>query len=176
MCQCLPHPGCPSAGLGPSCACVCGVQWMQPPKATTKDVTPATLTVTRTGPQGRTPPSAPQEALTGKASLTPSQPSTRRPARQGQLLAAGKDGRITLRRSDTMEFAFNAKLPVGKRVKLELIGTMGKTELLIDGESAGEPENVRFPLRQDSRMSTFVLPLESLGSSFNGKVFSIEVK
>ena len=97
-------------------------------------------------------------------------------SRQGQLLAAGKDGRITLRRSDTMEFAFNAKLPVGKRVKLELIGTMGKTELLIDGESAGEPENVRFPLRQDSRMSTFVLPLESLGSSFNGKVFSIEVK
>lgn len=97
-------------------------------------------------------------------------------SRQGQLLAAGKDGRITLRRSDTMEFAFNAKLPVGKRVKLELIGTMGKTELLIDGESAGEPENVRFPLRQDNRMSTFVLPLESLGSSFNGKVFSIEVK
>ena len=97
-------------------------------------------------------------------------------SRQGQLLAAGKDGRITLRRSDSIEFAFNAKLPVGKRVKLELIGTMGKTELLIDGESAGEPENVRFPLRQDGRMSTFVLPLESLGSSFNGKVFSIDVK
>ena len=97
-------------------------------------------------------------------------------SRQGQLLAAGKDGRITLRRSDSIEFAFNAKLPVGKRVKLELIGTMGKTELLLDGVSAGEPENVRFPLRQDNRMSTFVLPLESLGSSFNGKVFSIDVK
>ena len=97
-------------------------------------------------------------------------------SRQGQLLAAGKDGRITLRRSDSIEFAFNAKLPVGKRVKLELIGTMGKTELLLDGVSAGEPENVRFPLRKDGRMSTFVLPLESLGSSFNGKIFSIEVK
>lgn len=97
-------------------------------------------------------------------------------SRQGQLLAAGKDGRITLRRSDSIEFAYNVKLPVGKKVKLELIGTMGKTELLIDGESAGEPENVRFPLRKDGRMSTFVLPLESLGSSFNGKVFSIEVK
>lgn len=97
-------------------------------------------------------------------------------SRQGQLLAAGKDGRITLRRSDSMEFAFNAKLPVGKRVKLELIGTMGKTELLLDGVSAGEPENVRFPLRKDNRMSTFVLPLESLGSSFNGKVYSIDVK
>ncbi len=97
-------------------------------------------------------------------------------SRQGQLLAAGKDGRITLRRADSIEFAFNAKLPVGKRVKLELIGTMGKTELLLDGVSAGEPENVRFPLRKDDRMSTFVLPLESLGSSFNGKVFSMEVK
>ncbi len=95
---------------------------------------------------------------------------------QGQLLAAGKDGRITLRRSDTIEFAFNAKLPVGKKVKLELIGSMGKTELLLDGVSAGEPENVRFPLRQDGRMSTFVLPLDTLGSSFNGKIFSLDVK
>lgn len=97
-------------------------------------------------------------------------------SRHGQLLAAGKDGRITLRRSDTMEFAYNAKLPVGKRVKLELIGTMGKTELLIDGVSAGEPENVRFPLHKEGRMSTFILPLESLGSSFSGKIFSLEVK
>ncbi len=97
-------------------------------------------------------------------------------SRQGQLLAAGKDGRITLRRSDSIEFAYNAKLPVGKRTKLELIGRMGKTELLIDGVNAGEPENVRFPLRKDDRMSTFVLPLEFLGSSFNGKIFSIEVK
>ena len=97
-------------------------------------------------------------------------------SRHGQLLAAGKDGRITLRRSDTMEFAYNAKLPVGKRVKLELIGTMGKTELLIDGVSAGEPENVRFPLHKEGRMSTFILPLESLGSSFTGKIFSLEVK
>lgn len=97
-------------------------------------------------------------------------------SRQGQLLAAGKDGRITLRRDDSIEFAFNAKLPVGKRIKLELIGTMGKTELLLDGVSAGEPENVRFPLRKDGRMSTFILPLESLGSSFNGKVFRMEVR
>ena len=97
-------------------------------------------------------------------------------SRQGQLLAAGKDGRITLRRDDTIEFAYNAKLPVGKRTKLELIGRMGKTELLIDGVSAGEPENVRFPLRKEGRMTTFVLPLESLGSSFNGKIFRLEVK
>ena len=97
-------------------------------------------------------------------------------SRQGQLLAAGKDGRVTLRRNDSIEFAYNVKLPVGKRTKLELIGHMGKTELIIDGVNAGEPENVRFPLRKDGRMSTFILPLESLGSSFNGKVFSIEVK
>ena len=97
-------------------------------------------------------------------------------SRQGQLLAAGKDGRITLRRSDTIEFAYNAKLPVGRKVKLELIGKMGRTELLIDGVSAGEPENVRFPLRKDGRMTTFILPLESLGSSFNGKIYRLEVK
>ncbi len=97
-------------------------------------------------------------------------------SRQGQLLAAGKDGRVTLRRSDSIEFAYNARIPVGKRTRLELIGRLGKTELLIDGVNAGEPENVRFPLRQDNRMSTFILPLESLGSSFNGKIFSIEVK
>ncbi len=95
---------------------------------------------------------------------------------QGQLLAAGKDGRITLRRNDTIEFAYNAKLPVGKRVRLELIGTMGRTELLIDGVDAGEPENVRFPLNQKDRMSTFVLPLETLGSSFKGKVYGIRVE
>ena len=95
---------------------------------------------------------------------------------EGQLLIAGKDGRITLRRSDTIEFTYNASLPVGKRVRLELIGKMGKTELLIDGVSAGEPENVRFPLRKEGRMSTFVLPLEYLGGSFTGKVFSMEVK
>lgn len=97
-------------------------------------------------------------------------------SRQGQLLAAGKDGRITLRRCDTIEFAYNAKLPVGKKVKLELIGKMGKTELLIDGVSAGEPENVRFPLRKEGRMTTFILPLESLGSSFNGKIYRLDVK
>lgn len=97
-------------------------------------------------------------------------------SRQGQLLAAGKDGRITLRRSDTIEFAYNAKLPVGRKVKLELIGKMGRTELLIDGVSAGEPENVRFPLRKDGRMTTFILPLESLGSSFNGKIYRLDVK
>ena len=94
----------------------------------------------------------------------------------GQLLAAGKDGRITLRRNDTIEFAYNTKLPAGQRVTLELIGRMGKTELLINGVSAGEPENVRFPLLRNNRMSTFVLPLETLGGSFNGKVYSLRVE
>ncbi len=97
-------------------------------------------------------------------------------AASGQLLAAGKDGRITLRRNDTIEFAYNAKLPVGQRVKLELIGSMGKTKLYIDGVDAGEPENVRFPLHRNDRMSTFVLPLETLGGSFMGKVYSLRVE
>ena len=95
---------------------------------------------------------------------------------QGKLLAAGKDGRITLRRNDSIEFAYHAKLPVGKRVKLELVGHMGRTTLLLDGVDAGEPENVRFPLHRSDRMSTFVLPLETLGSSFNGKVYELRVE
>ncbi len=95
---------------------------------------------------------------------------------QGQVLAAGKDGRIILRRSDSIEFAYNVRLPIGRRAKLELIGRMGRTELLIDGINAGEPENLRFPLRREGLMSTFVLPLEYLGSSFNGKVYSLEVR
>ncbi len=94
----------------------------------------------------------------------------------GQLLAAGRDGRITLRRNDTIEFAYDAKLPVGQRVQLELIGSMGRTELYINGTPAGEPENVRFPLNRKNRMSTFILPLETLGSSFNGKVYSLKVE
>lgn len=61
-------------------------------------------------------------------------------------------------------------------MRLELIGTMGKTTLLIDGVSAGEPENVRFPLRKDGRMSTFVLPLQELGSSFKGKVLNMKLQ
>lgn len=95
---------------------------------------------------------------------------------QGQLLAAGKDGRITLRRSDSLEFAYNARLPIGRKVTLELIGRMGATQLIIDGVSAGEPENVRFPHRQDGRMNTFILPLENLGSSFSGRIYRIELK
>lgn len=95
---------------------------------------------------------------------------------QGKLLAAGKDGRITLKRNDSIEFAYRAKLPVGKRVKLELIGHMGRTTLLLDGVDAGEPENVRFPLHRSDRMSTFMLPLETLGSSFNGKVYELRVE
>lgn len=94
---------------------------------------------------------------------------------QGQLLAAGKDGRITLRRSDSLEFAFDATLPVGKRVRLELIGTMGRTELLLDGVSAGTPHNIRFPLHKEDLKTTFVLPLETIGSSFDGQVFSLEL-
>ena len=95
---------------------------------------------------------------------------------QGKLLAAGKDGRITLKRNDSIEFAYRAELPVGKRVKLELIGHMGRTTLLLDGVDAGEPENVRFPLHRSDRMSTFMLPLETLGSSFNGKVYELRVE
>ena len=66
----LPHPGRHQQGWVPPVR-VCVVQWLQPPKATTEDVTPATLTVTRTGPRGRTPPQCPSGSTDGKSTPDP---------------------------------------------------------------------------------------------------------
>ncbi len=93
---------------------------------------------------------------------------------QGQLLAVGKDGCIGFRRADTMEFSFaGAKLPVGKRVKLELIGKPGSTQLLLDGQPAGTLTLVHNG-RTEGLVSTFILPLDTLGRSFRGYVHSLD--
>lgn len=104
-------------------------------------------------------------------------------AQEGELLAVMKDGTIGFRRDDTLEFSFGVKLPVGKKVKLELIGEPENTRLLIDGQSAGtvtlnsfrNPEE-NFGPRTKGVRSTFVLPLQTLAPSFQGKVFSLDVK
>lgn len=58
-------------------------------------------------------------------------------APEGELLAVMKDGTVGFRRDDSLEFSFGAKLPVGKKVKVEIVGEPEKTSLLLDGEPAG---------------------------------------
>lgn len=94
---------------------------------------------------------------------------------EGTLYAAMKDGTIGFTRSDSMSFSFNCKLPVGKRTKLELIGTMGKTQLLIDGQPTGQATLTRFHKRTEGLMNTFILPLDIVGRHFNGTIYSMDV-
>ncbi len=102
---------------------------------------------------------------------------------QGELLATMKDGTIGFRRNDAMEFSFGGKLPTGKKVKIELIGQPQKTELLVDGQPVGTmvlntylDGKAGFTKRTEGLISTFILPLQTIGSNFHGKVYSLSVK
>lgn len=102
---------------------------------------------------------------------------------EGELFAVMKDGAMGFRRDDSLEFSFGTKLPVGRKVKVEIIGEPEKTSLLIDGQPAGvmtlksflNPDE-NFGPRTKGVRSTFILPLQTLGSSFKGKVLSFNVK
>ncbi len=96
---------------------------------------------------------------------------------EGQLLAVGRDGCIGFRRADTMLFSYaGARLPVGERVKLQLIGKPGSTQLLLNGQPAGTLTLVTHHNRTEELLSTFILPLDTLGRSFKGTIHSIEVQ
>ena len=108
-------------------------------------------------------------------------------APEGELLAVMKDGTVGFRRDDSLEFSFGAKLPVGKKVKVEIVGEPEKTSLLLDGEPAGtavlknfsdksKDFSDKFKHRPKVHRSTFILPLKELGSSFQGKVFHMNVQ
>jgi hexosaminidase len=101
---------------------------------------------------------------------------------EGSLFAVNKIGEVGFRRDDTTEFSFGVKLPVGKKVKLEIIGKPEKTELLIDGKPAetitllsSRNADENFAPRTKDVISTFVLPLTTLGESFHGKVSKLSV-
>ena len=103
-------------------------------------------------------------------------------APEGKLIAVMKDGTVGFRRDDTLEFSFGAKLPVGKKVKLEIIGKPENTQLLIDGQPSGQmvlttylDSDNGFGKRTKNVRSTFVLPLEVLGESLLGKVYSMQI-
>lgn len=116
-------------------------------------------------------------------SATPGEEQVLLSSPEGQLIAVMKDGSIGFRRNDAMEFSFKTSLPVGQKVKLDLIGKPQSTELLINGQKVGTLTLNNFRDREDGYKprtkglrSTFILPLQTLGESFKGKVYSMEVK
>lgn len=108
-------------------------------------------------------------------------------APEGELLAVMKDGTVGFRRDDSLEFSFGVKLPVGKKVKVEIAGEPEKTSLFLDGQPAGtavlksfsdksKDFIEQFKNRPKVHRSSFILPLKELGTSFQGKVFSFNVQ
>ncbi len=102
---------------------------------------------------------------------------------EGKLIAVMKDGTVGFRRNDMMEFSFGGKLPVGKKVTIELIGKPQSTQLLVDGKEIGTLTLMSYKDREDGwknrtkgLRSTFILPLQTIGESFNGKVHSLKVE
>ena len=100
---------------------------------------------------------------------------------EGEFFAALKNGSIGFRRADSVEFAWDAKLPVGKAVTLEIIGEMGKTRLLIDGQEVQGMSLTHFNnaaedfgKRTKDIISTFILPMNQLGKSFRGSIQNIK--
>ena len=102
---------------------------------------------------------------------------------EGKLYAAMKDGTVGFRRNDAMEFSFGGKLPVGKKVTIELIGKPQSTQLLVDGQEIGTLTLMSYKDRDNGWQnrtkglrSTFILPLQTVGESFNGTVHSLKVE
>lgn len=127
----------------------------------------------------------PNYHLTAEVELTASPEGTEQvllSGPEGKLIAVMKDGTVGFRRNDMMEFSFGGKLPVGKKVKLELIGKPQHTQLLVDGQEIGTLTLMNYKDREDGwknrtkgLRSTFILPLQTIGESFNGKVHNIKI-
>lgn len=107
---------------------------------------------------------------------------------QGKLYAALEDGTVGFVRNDSIGFSYATTLPVGKKVKLELIGKERVTELWLDGKKVGTIELLNKHRTNSEKLvgnphlmtndivSTFVLPLDVLGSTFKGKIHSFSVR
>lgn len=102
---------------------------------------------------------------------------------EGKLYATMKDGTVGFRRNDAMVFSFGGKLPVGKKVTIELIGKPQSTQLLVDGQEIGTLTLMSYKDRDNGWQnrtkglrSTFILPLQTVGESFNGTVHSLKVE
>lgn len=145
------------------------------------EVTPTTLPL-----QLNEKAAGPNYHLTAEIELTAAPEGTEQvllSGPEGKLIAVMKDGTVGFRRNDTIEFSFGGKLPVGKKVKLELIGKPQHTQLLVDGKEIGTLTLMNFRDREDGwklrtkgLRSTFILPLQTVGESLNGKVHSLKVE
>lgn len=93
----------------------------------------------------------------------------------GKLYAAMEDGTIGFRRNDSIAFSYGVKLPVGKKVKLELVGHDRSTELWLDGQKVDTMILLNQHKRDQNLVSSFILPLDTLGGSFKGKIHSMKV-
>ena len=147
---------------------------------------PVQLTPTPLPVQLNEPAAGPNYHLTAEIELTEAPEGTEQvllSGPEGKLIAVMKDGTVGFRRNDAMEFSFGGKLPVGKKVRLELIGKPQHTILLVDGQEIGTLTLMNFRDREDgwklrtkALRSTFILPLRTLGESFHGKVHSLRVE
>lgn len=102
---------------------------------------------------------------------------------EGTLLGVMKDGGIGFRRADGKEFEWDAKLPVDEAVKLEIVATVGKTRLFINGKEVEKMTlnscnsiDEGFNKRTRNIVSSFILPGDTLLKSFRGSVRSIKVQ
>ena len=111
-----------------------------------------------------------------KEAPTPGEEQILLQGESGVFCAALSDGTVGFRRSDSMEFSFNYRLPVGEKVTLKLIGKPGKTTLLVNGTPVGPCTLTRFHRNAEGLVNTFVLPLETLGGSFRGVIYSLEAR
>ena len=113
---------------------------------------------------------------------TPGQEQALLSGPDGVLLGVMKDGTIGFRRADGMEFSWDAKLPEGREVKLELIATLGKTRLFIDGKEIEKMTlnnynsiDENFNKRTRDIISTFILPAKTLGETFQGTIKNLQL-
>ncbi len=94
------------------------------------------------------------------------------------VYASDKEGKVAMRRDDTLRFQWDASLPTGRPVKVELIGTLGKTTLLIDGKEVAHDKLKlqSFNTRQKKLYNTFRLPLHTVAPKLKGKINKMEIK
>ncbi len=95
----------------------------------------------------------------------------------GALYAADKQGKVGFRRDDALSFQWDARIPTGKPVKVELIGELGKTTLKIDGQIVAHEKLklMNFNTTQKKLYNTLRLPLTTLAPQLKGKVTRMQI-
>ncbi len=94
----------------------------------------------------------------------------------GKIMAVQKDtGKVGITR-DTWDYSFDYTLPVGRWVELTLVARGRDVTLYVNGKRVNGPARNKFP--ETHKYSTFVFPLEYIGSkenSFVGQIDSLKI-